>query len=219
MKPSGFSTAVVPLRDDVLGATTRTLWVLAAAISLLFVIAAANVTNLFVLHAETRRQELATRLALGATRARLARYIFAESFLLSVMAALMAAGLAFVALRMLVVLAPENIPRLGDVTLDWRSGAAAAIATFVAAVCFASVTMARFSRGTVGALRRGAYTTTTRSSRTRSALVVAQVAMSVVLACGAAECVAPSRRRSGLRSHGRRDGERHAATVAVPDRA
>ena len=183
---SGFTARVVPLRDSILGATSRVLWVLAAAISLVFVIAAANVTNLFLLHAEARRQELATRLALGATRTRLARYLLAESVLLSTFAALLAIGLAFLALRAVILVAPENLPRLGTVAVDGRTIALAFAAAVMAAICFASFTVARFSRTSSGTLRPSVTTTTPRQARTKSALVVAQVALSLVLACGAA---------------------------------
>ena len=184
MESTAFSTRVVPLRDSILGPTTRTIWILAAALSLVFVVAAANVTNLFLLRAETRRRELATRLALGATRARLARYAMVESLLLSGLAAALALGLTYIALRALVLLTPENIPRLADVRVDARTIAAALLTALVSTVCFTAFTA--FRRGAAMATRDPGTTSTVRTQRTRVVLVVAQVAMSVVLASGAA---------------------------------
>jgi putative ABC transport system permease protein len=186
MSRSGFSTAVVPLRDDVLGAIGALLWILAGAISLVFIIATANVTNLFLLRAEHRRHETATRLALGASRAHVARYTFLESLLLSLAAAIVALALTHLALRVLVMTAPEDVPRLPDVRVDEGSLLVALIVALLASGCFTFFTTARLAVGGARPLQQGVTVYKPGQRRTRRALVVGQVALSLLLAFSAA---------------------------------
>ena len=94
--------AVRPLKDDVVGDVGRVLWVLLGSISILLVIACANVANLLLVRAEGRGQELAVRTALGAGWGRIARALLVESLTLSLLGGLMGLGLAYGGLRILV---------------------------------------------------------------------------------------------------------------------
>ena len=110
--------AVRPLKDDVVGNVGRVLWVLLGSISILLVIACANVANLLLVRAEGRGQELAVRTALGAGWRHLARLLMVESLALGLLGGLVGMGLAYGGLRVLVALAPANLPRLNEITID-----------------------------------------------------------------------------------------------------
>ena len=180
-----FTTAVVPLRDDLLGSAGRMIWLLAGAVALVFIIAAANIANLFLARTETRRRELAIRQALGATRLDLIRHTLAESLLLCIAAAVVGIALADAALRTLPALAPAGIPRLGEVHLDGVSIAAAVVAAIVAAVSFAAFAAVRSDGDNQVDLRQQRPTSSGGQRRMRNTLVVAQVALALVLTAGA----------------------------------
>ena len=96
----------------------RVLWILLGSISILLVIACANVANLLLVRAEGRGQELAVRTALGAGWGRIARALMVESLALGLLGGLIGLGLAYGGLRVLVALAPANLPRLNEITID-----------------------------------------------------------------------------------------------------
>ena len=111
--------AVRPLKDDVVGDDVgRVLWILLGSISILLLIACANVANLLLVRAEGRGQELAVRTALGAGWRHIARLLMVESLTLGLLGGLMGLGLAYGGLRVLVALAPANLPRLNEITID-----------------------------------------------------------------------------------------------------
>ena len=128
--PPGFSASlfeqldlrpnVAPLRDQVVGDLGRTLWVLMGSIGVVLLIACANVANLLLVRAEGRRQELATRMALGASSGRIAASLLAESLLLGVLGGVSGLGVAYGALRLLAALDPPYLPRLDNISLDPR---------------------------------------------------------------------------------------------------
>src|SRR5690606_25152747 len=95
----------------------RTLWLLFGAVVLVLLIAAANVGNLFLLRFEARRRESAIRTALGADRAQMAAHFLAETLLLCVAAGAAGIALAAAGLRVLLAIAPANVPRLAEVSL------------------------------------------------------------------------------------------------------
>jgi len=178
-----FRAGVLPLRDEVLGPTlTRTLWVLFGAVGLVLVIACANVANLFLVRMEARRREAAIRTALGADRPRMAALFLAESLLLTTIAGLAGAGLAWVGLRALLAIAPTSIPRLGGVGMNGTAIAFAAGLSLLAGLVLGLLPMAR-TRLDVAALRDGGrgMTTARGPRRVRSALVVGQVALALML--------------------------------------
>jgi predicted permease len=184
MRSSGFGMDVSPLRDQVLGDVSRVLWILLGAVSLVLLIACANVANLFLVRGEARRRELAVRAALGAGRSTIARLFFVETILLSLLSGLAGLGLAWAAVRVLVVLSPAGIPRLAEIGLDGTSVLFAALAAVLAGIAFAFISMLRFGANpafeVVKESGRGMTPGRARHA-TRSAMVVAQVAMALVL--------------------------------------
>jgi putative ABC transport system permease protein len=179
---SGFYTRVASLHADVVGAVSRTLWVLLGAVAVVLLIAAANVANLFLVRIESRRREVALRSALGAGRGDLAVHHLGESMLVAAGAAALALLFAHVAMRAMVALAPPGFPRLLEVSLT--SGAVAlAIGTAVLAGLIFGLVPLLQSDASAQTLREGGKgMTASRSQRAiRSGLVVAQTALALVL--------------------------------------
>jgi putative ABC transport system permease protein len=187
MKNTGFSAAVTPLRDWVVGdVVTRALWILLASVALVFLVAAANVANLFLVRLDARRREIAMRMALGAARGHLAAHFLAEGIVLSLTAAALGVVLAFAGLSALLAGAPEGIPRLSEVRLGASGVAVAVLLAIVTGAVFALVPIAR-ARVDVQTLREGSRTLTVsrRRQTVRGALVAGQVALALVLLAAA----------------------------------
>jgi len=189
MRESRFSVLVSPLADIVIGGMSRTLWILLGAVSIVMLIAFANVANLFLVRAEARRRETDIRLALGADRLHLAGHYVTESTLLSLMGGVLAVGLAYGAIRVLLVLNPSSVPRLAELSLSWQAGVVALVLSLGAGMVLGLLPLTRLAlRGDrVSTLREGGRTQTASRGQlsARSALVVAQMALAVVLLAAA----------------------------------
>src|SRR5262245_22757708 len=111
---------VEPLSAVVFGPVRPALLVLLAAVGLVLLVACVNVANLLLVRGSVRKREVAVRLALGAGMSKLARQFIAEGVLLALMAAALGAGVAVLALRGLVGLAPADVPRIADAAVDLR---------------------------------------------------------------------------------------------------
>ena len=184
---SGFAMNVTSLRDHVVGASiVRGLWLIFAAVAFVLLIAAANVANLFLVRIDARRREVAVRTALGADRAHLAIHYLTESILLAIAAGVAAIAIGAVLLHVVLVIAPQTLPRLAEVAVDSR-GIAFCLGS---ALCFGMV-FGVLPLGTitldVSTLRDGGRGVTSSKSReaVRRGLVLAQVALAVVLLAGA----------------------------------
>jgi len=104
---------VEPLRDHVVGNTRRAVWVLFGAVTLVLLVAAANVASLITTRAVSRRRELAVRTAMGASRAALVRQLVTESVVLSFVGGVLGLGLAYWTLDVIVRFAASQLPRVG----------------------------------------------------------------------------------------------------------
>jgi len=184
---SGFRTAVVPLRDDVVGATVvRVLWILFAGVGIVLLVALANVANLFLVRADGRRREMLVRAALGGSRRDLAYLHLTDALVVSLTAAAGAWLLVRLALQALVWLAPPGIPRLDEIQVGGGEAATLLAAALLIGVILGGLTSS--ASGQDHAMLRDASRGVTLSRQqvaARSALVVAQVALAVVLLAGA----------------------------------
>jgi predicted permease len=181
------SPVVRPLKDDLVGGVTSTLWVLMGAIGAVLLVACANIANLMLVRADARRQEFAIRSALGAVPARLARELFIESLVIAALGGALGLALAYVGLQVLVSLGPSNLPRLGEIAVYPPVLLFTAAVALVSTVVFGSITALKHAvhadAGALGA-SRGASAGRERA-RARNTLVVVQVALALVLVVSA----------------------------------
>jgi len=187
MQQYHFGMAVTPLKEQVLGSTARVLWVVFAAVGLVLLIAAANVTNLFLVRLEARRREAAVRSALGAGRSHLAVHYLAEALLLTTSAGAAALVLAWAGLHVFVALAPASIPRVASVAFGWPTAAVTAGLSIVLGVAFGLAPLTTVGGVDIATLREGGRGLTASRTRrvVRDALVVAQMTLALVLLAAA----------------------------------
>jgi putative ABC transport system permease protein len=193
---SSFRAKTLPMLDGTLGPPTvkASLWILLGAVTLVLIIACANVANLFLVRAESRRRDLTVRRAIGASRAQLVRLQMAEAFAVALTAGVLAVILAAIALPLFLRAAPDGIPRLAAVHLDLTTLAAAfGIVMIVALACGAAPAL-RASSPDLSALREGGRGSTGGRAWGRNLLVVGQTALALVLLIGSALLVDSFRR-------------------------
>jgi putative ABC transport system permease protein len=179
-----YVAVVRPLEEELLGAVARPLWVLLGAVSIVLLIACANIANLFVVRAEGRHRELAVRRAIGAGRWPLIRLQMAEAVVVALCAGVVAVVLASWALPLLLSAAPEETPRLGTVALGPTAIAFTIIAALLSALACGLLPAVRVSEPNMVRLRAGGRGATRERSWARDGLVVAQTALALVLLIG-----------------------------------
>jgi putative ABC transport system permease protein len=181
----GYGANLVPLPDEVVGGTVRTaLWVMMGAVVAVLLIACANVANLLLSRAAAREREIGVRVALGASRRRVVRQLLTESVLLGIIGGVAGVVVAWAGLRLLMRLAPADLPRIEQVSLDPVMFGLALLLSVVTGLAFGLVPALQSSRTAVSAaLREGGRggTAGRQGQRLRRVLVGAQLAMVVVL--------------------------------------
>ena len=193
---TGWGATVVPLMEQVVGGSRRTILIVLGAVSLVLLIACANVANLMLARAASRERELAVRAALGAPRWRLVRQALVESVMLALAGGAAGALLASWGVHLLVRAAPPEVPRIADIRLDLTVLAVTALVSMAAGVLFGLP--AALSRSDAAIQDLHAATTRTTAGvpavRLRGALVIAQMSLAIVLLVGAGLLVRSLRR-------------------------
>jgi putative ABC transport system permease protein len=184
---AGLGIRLVRLHEEIVGDVKRPLLILLAAVCFVLLIACANVANLLLTRAASRTRELAIRAALGAGRARLSRQLLTESLVLGLIGGIAGLALAMWATGVLRSLAPAELPRLDNVSVDAWVLAYTAGAALLTSLLFGIVPAIHASRHDVGArLKEGGRTGTDgRSGRLRTALAISELAIALVLLVGA----------------------------------
>jgi|CXWL01.1.fsa_nt_gi predicted permease len=183
-----FDATAIPILEAATGASRQALNMLFAAALLLLAVAAANVSNLMLARAASRRREFAVQLSLGATVGRLRRQALAEALVLCVAGGLLGIGIAAAAVRLFGALGPSSAPRLDTVSVNWLGvllalAASAGVAIVLSVMTVAgnknvalAPTLTESSRGGTGSRKQ---------MRLRRGLIVAELALTMVLLVGA----------------------------------
>jgi len=184
---SGWSIEAEPLQDALVGNVRPMLLVLMGAVGLIVLLASVNVANLLLARASGRQREVAARLALGASRARVIRQMLTESVMLSLLSGAAGVLTAIAALHFLPLL-PVQIPRLAEVQVDWTVLSFALLVSLLAGLGFGLVPAIQSSHADIAvAIREGGRGsgTSRKTNRLRALLIASETALAVVLMVGA----------------------------------
>jgi putative ABC transport system permease protein len=182
-----------PLREALVANVRPTLWLLLGAVSLVLLIACANVANLLLARATTRKREIAVRAALGARRERIIRQLLTESLMLSLAGGTLGLLVGTVGIRALLAVNTAGLPRVGEngavVAVDWRVLAFTIALSIATGILFGLIPALHASRADLSTtLKEGGGRSGSgfRQNKTRAVLVVLEVAVALVLLIGSA---------------------------------
>jgi putative ABC transport system permease protein len=184
---TGYSFATKPIEDVLFGNVRRALYILLAAVMFVLLIAGTNVTNLMLAQSTAREKEVAIRAALGAGRSRIVQQLLTESLMLSLTGGIVGIFVADWSLRFFVALAPGSIPRLDQVSIDVPVLAFALAVSILSGVIFGLAPALQTRRVDLNSKLKDSDRGNTSSSprRLRGALIVGEIALSLVLLVGA----------------------------------
>lgn len=193
VKNPNFGFAVEPLRDSIVSDARKSLLVLLGAVGLVLLIACANVANLLLVRATSRKREFAIRAALGASRARIVRQLLAESVMLAITGGVLGLILGYVGVRALLAISPAGLPRIGEngaaVGVDWRVLGFTLAVSCITGILFGLFPAISASRTDLNSsLKESSNRSGTgfRQGKARALLVISEVSLALVLLAGSA---------------------------------
>jgi len=182
LQKARISPSLLPLKEDVVGNVGTLLWVLMGGIGMVLLIACANVANLLLVRTEGRRQELALRAALGASRGRIVAQLFRESAIIGLLGSILGLGLAWAALRLLVALAPPGLPRINEIGVNRPVLQFTLGIMLLTSVLFGLIPVLKHAAVRAGIPEGGRTLGVSRERhRARNILVTVQVALALIL--------------------------------------
>ena len=184
-KTAGQFFQIVPMKQHLVDEVRPAILALMGAVIFLLLIACANVANLMLVRASSRERELAVRAALGAGWWQLVRQTLAEAIVLAAVGTAAGVGLAYLGIRQLLAIAPENLPRLNAIGIDTQVLAFSVLAGLLSAVLFGVVPALRTAKpNLMNILRAAGRTGALGAAGLRNAVVVVEVALAFVLLIG-----------------------------------
>jgi len=186
LNPQGHPVVMLGLKEDVVGSARKAVWLLMAAVGFVLLIACVNVANLLLARAEWRHREFAVRLALGAGLKRMVRQFVAEGFVLVLIATILGVGLAFGGLKILLLFAPDSVPRTEEIGVGLPVLGFTIAVAIIAVFLFGLAPLAQVSERNLANWIRGAGQRAIRGGgqTLRKSLVVAEIALAVILVIG-----------------------------------
>ncbi|HZI57534.1 MAG TPA: ABC transporter permease [Verrucomicrobiae bacterium] len=179
---------IQPLQETLVGKVRPMLLVLLGAVILIVFIVSLNIANLLLARASGRQQEMAVRLALGASRGRMVRQMLTESMLLSLIGGAAGIATAVGTLGFILRFVPANVPRLSEVRIDWVVLAFALLISILTGLVFGLAPALHSAKGALSsAIREGGRGSgySTKTGRLRDVLIVSEVAFALILMVGA----------------------------------
>ena len=185
LNPQNHPVLMVGLHEDVVGSARKAVWLLMAAVGFVLLIACVNVANLLLARAEARHREFAVRLALGAGLRRMVRQFVAEGFLLVLIASILGVALAFVGLKVLLLFAPDSVPRTEEIGVGLPVLGFTIAVAIVAVFIFGLAPLAQVSERNLANWIRGAGRAIRGGGQAlRKSLVITEIALAVILVIG-----------------------------------
>jgi putative ABC transport system permease protein len=176
---------LVPMKQHLVDEVRPTILALMGSVVFLLLIACANVANLMLVRASSRERELAVRAALGAGWWPLVRQTLVEALVLAALGTAFGVGLAYLGIRQLLAIAPENLPRLNAISIDLKVLGFAVLAGLLSAVLFGAIPALRTAKpNLMDTLRAAGRTGALGAAWLRNAVVVVEVALAFVLLIG-----------------------------------